>query len=163
MITDAHYQSQQVGFEKLQTGLIPAMAGASIVSGVGGIDKDDTASLEQLVIDCDIWSSILRIARGFEVNDDTISFELMKRLGPNPDYQVDMETTKRFRKEYWQPRLPIRQKLAAWSTGGSRKIEDLAHETVVEALSNHKPAPIDRDIEKRIMEIYKKFQKRVRH
>lgn len=162
MITDAHYQSQQSGFEKLQTGLIPALAGSSIISGVGGIEEDNVASLEQLVIDCDIWGSIMRIARGFEANADTISFDLIKRLSPDYNYHDDMETAKRFHKEIWQPRLPIRQNLTAWKGGGSKRIEESAHEIVVETLSNHHPAPMERDREKEMMRIYKEFQKSTR-
>lgn len=162
MITDAHYQSQQSGFEKLQTGLIPALAGPSILCGVGGIDEDNVGSLEQLVIDCDIWGSIMRIARGIEANNDTISFDLIKRMSPDHGYHDDMETAKRFRKEIWQPRLPFRQSLTTWNAGGSKTIEESAHEIVVEALSNHRPAPMERDREKEIMGIYKKFQKSTR-
>lgn len=162
MITDAHYQSQQSGFEKLQTGLLPALAGSSIISGVGGIEEDNVASLEQLVIDCDIWGSIMRIARGFEADNDTISFDLIKRLSPNYDYHDDMETAKRFRKEIWQPRLPIRQNVTAWNASGSKTIEQSAHEIVVETLSNHHPAAMDPDREKEIMRIYKAFQKSTR-
>jgi trimethylamine--corrinoid protein Co-methyltransferase len=162
MITDAHYQSQQSGFEKLQSGLISALAGSSIICGAGGIEEDNVASLEQLVIDCDIWGSIMRIARGFEVNADTISFDLIKRISPDHNYTDDMETAKRFRKEIWQPRLPIRQSLTAWKAGGSKTIEESAHEIVVETLSNHHPDPMERDREKEIMEIYKRFQKSTR-
>jgi trimethylamine--corrinoid protein Co-methyltransferase len=162
MITDSHYQSQQSGFEKLQTGLIPALAGPSIVCGVGGIDEDNIASLEQLVIDCDIWGSIMRVARGFEANADTISFDLIKRMSPDHSYHDDMETAKRFRKEVWQPRLPIRQNLTAWNACGSKTIEESAHEIVVDAMSNHHPVQMDRDREKEIMGIYKRFQKSTR-
>jgi trimethylamine--corrinoid protein Co-methyltransferase len=162
MITDAHYQSQQSGFEKLQTGLIPALAGSSIISGAGGIGEDNVASLEQLVIDCDIWGSIMRIVRGFEANADTISFDLIKRLSPGHNYHDDMETAKRFRKEVWQPRLPIRQNVTAWNAGGSKTTEESAHEIVVETLANHHPAPIERDREKEIMRLYKGFQKSAR-
>lgn len=162
MITDSHYQSQQSGFEKTQTGLIPALTGASIICGVGGIEEDNVASLEQLVIDCDIWGSITRIVRGFEANADSISFDLIKRLSPNHNYHDDMETAKRFRKEIWQPRLPIRKNFTAWKAGGSKTIEESAHEIVLEAMSNHHPATMDQDREKEIMSIYRKFQKRTR-
>jgi trimethylamine--corrinoid protein Co-methyltransferase len=162
MITDAHYQSQQSGFEKLQTGLIPALAGPSIISGIGGIEEDNVASLEQLVIDCDIWGSIMRITRGIETNADTISFDLIRRLTPGHNYHDDMETAKRFRREVWQPRLRIRQSRTAWNAGGSKTIEESAHEIVVEALSSHHPVPMERDREKEIMRIYKGFQKSMR-
>ena len=162
MITDAHYQSQQSGFEKLQTGLLPALAGASIISGVGGIEEDNIASLEQLVIDCDIWGSIMRILRGFDADADSISFDLIKRLSPENNYHDDMETAKRFRKEVWQPRLPIRQNFTAWQAGGSMRIEESAHEIVMETISNHHPAPMEKDREREIMRIYRGFQKNSR-
>lgn len=162
MMTDSHVPSQQCGFEKLQTGLLPALSGASIIAGIGGLDEDNVASQEQLVIDCDIWGSILRIARGFAVDDDSISFETIRRMGFDPDYQSDIETLKRFRKEIWQPRLKIRHDLAGWKMKGAKSIEDTAHETVKEILSTHRPVPLEPDIEKRIMTIFKAFQKKCR-
>jgi len=80
-------------------------------------------------------------------------------LSPGHNYHDDMETAKRFRKEVWQPRLPIRQNVTAWNAGGSKTTEESAHEIVVETLSNHHPAPIERDREKEIMRLYKGFQK----
>ena len=159
MTTDARYQSQQASFEKLQTGLLPALAGATIISGIGGFDTDNVISMEQMIIDSDIWSSILRMIGGIEVNQKNIHLETIEKNGSDANYSDDIDTLKTFNKEVWSPRLPIRQSHPSWKASGGKTIEDMAGEIVKTVLENHRAPALDRDIERDIMVAYKKYQK----
>lgn len=159
MITDARYPSQQASYEKLQTGLLPALAGATIVSGIGGLDTDNAISFEQMIIDSEIWSGMMRIARGIEVDAESICMDLMKQMGSSPSYGSDIETLKKFKKEVWQPKLPFRQTYAAWKAAGAKSIESMANERVKEIVAKHQPTAMGGDLERAIMGIYKRFQK----
>jgi len=159
MTTDARYPSQQASFEKLQTGLIPALAGASIVSGIGGLDTDNVISFEQMVIDSDIWSDIRRIVRGIEIDADKIQLRTIMEKGAGADFKDDIDTLKTFNKEVWLPRLPLRHSYSAWKASGGKTVEEMAGEVVKEVLEKHSPPAVDKDIERDIMVIYKKYQK----
>lgn len=157
--TDARYQSQQTSFEKLQTGILPALAGATIVSGIGGLDTDSVISPEQMMIDADMWTGILKILSGVEIDRKKIQLETIKRMGANADYADDMDTLKVFSKEVWSPRLPFRQSYSSWKAMGSKTIEEMAGEAVKEVLETHKPPALDREVERDIMVVYKRYQK----
>jgi len=159
MTTDARYQSQQTSFEKLLTGIIPALAGATIVSGIGGLDSNNVISPEQMVIDGDIWTSILKMIGGVEIDRKKMQIDVIKKMGADANYAGDMDMLKVFDREVWLPRLPMRQSHASWKASGSRTIEDMAGEVVREALENHKPLALEREVERDIMLIYKRYQK----
>lgn len=159
MTTDARYQSQQASFEKLQTGLIPSLAGATIVSGIGGFDTDNVISPEQMVIDADIWSGILKLIGGIEVNRRRMHIDTIEKNQSEANYSDDIDALKIFNREVWLPRLPIRQSNPSWKASGGKTLEDMAEEIVKSALSNHRPPSLDKDIERDIMVAYKKYQK----
>ena len=162
MITDARYQSQQTSYEKLQSGLLSALAGATIVSGVGGLDTDNVISMEQLVIDADIWSDITTLIGGIEINRKKMHLDKVAEMGHVANYVDDIDTMKMFNKEVWLPRLPIRQSYQAWKASGGKTLEKIANEVVREALERHRPTAIDKEVERDIMVIYKKYQKELR-
>lgn len=159
MLTDARYPSQQASFEKLQTGLIPALAGASIISGIGGLDTDNVISFEQMVIDSDIWSDIRRIVRGIEVDTEKIRLDSIIKRGAGADFTEDIDNLKTFSKEVWLPNLQLRQSYSAWKASGGKTIEEMASEVVKDVLEKHSPPAVEKDIERDIMVIYKKYQK----
>src|SRR4030042_4349851 len=59
---------------------MPALAGADILSGVGTMDSGMTATLAGAVLDNEIISLIHHIRRGYEVNEETLAFEVMKKV-----------------------------------------------------------------------------------
>ena len=116
-----------------------------------------------IIIDCDIWGSLRRIIRGIKVNSDSISLDLIKAMGSNPNYASEMSTLREFKSELWQPRIPTRQSYASWKASGSKMMEEMAGEIAKEALTNHRVAPIEPDQERAIMRIYDEFLKSLNH
>jgi len=69
----------QTGYEKAFNALLPSLAGASIISGAGSLASGTVASKEQLIIDNEIISLVKRIVRGYEINEDTLAFDVIAR------------------------------------------------------------------------------------
>jgi len=61
----------------------------------GAIDASNAMSPELLVIDNEIIAAIRRLARGFEVNDDTLALDIINKVGPGGIFLV--ATTQRQR------------------------------------------------------------------
>lgn len=70
----------QFAYERVMNAVIPALAGADILSGVGSLDSGLAAALDIAVIDNEIVSYIKHILRGCEVNDDTLAFDVMREV-----------------------------------------------------------------------------------
>ena len=72
----------QFAYERLANAIVPALAGGDLLSGVGVLENNMAVSLQAAVIDDEIISIIKHIAKGIEVNKDTLAFDLMKEVIP---------------------------------------------------------------------------------
>jgi len=99
-----------------------------------------TASYEQCLIDNEILGAAFRITRGFEVNDDTIAFDVIKELGPaNSQYMAHEHTVRHLRQVYWRPTLTNRDKWEPWMEQGGRDMRDRAREQARRILDTYWP------------------------
>jgi trimethylamine--corrinoid protein Co-methyltransferase len=78
--TNAHIPDIQSGYERVINTLIPVLAGADEISGVGEMEGGVGSSFAQMVIDDEILSSIERVRRGFEVNQETLALDVITRV-----------------------------------------------------------------------------------
>ena len=161
MVTDAHIPSIRAGYEKAETAIVPTLAGATIVMGAGGLYSIDVASIEQLVIDCETWASLNRIARGIDVSQESIRLDEMMSGGNRMKGSLDFSPSDFLEEEIWQPRLPIRQSFPDWKASGSKSMADMANEKAKEIIADHHVEPLPRYVEKEINEIYQGFRKKL--
>jgi len=71
--TNAHSLDLQNGFERGLNAAIPALAGADELSGIGEMEAGVSGSFAQMAADNEFAGSILRMKKGFEVNDDSLA------------------------------------------------------------------------------------------
>ena len=74
---DSKLPDAQAGHEKTLTALLPALAGANVVHGLGSLEGGATLSLEQLLMDADFASMILFALGGLAIGDRTLSLDLI--------------------------------------------------------------------------------------
>ena len=65
----------QSGHEKTLTGLLPALAGANLIYGLGMLESGVTMDYGQLVLDNEIARLIKYTVAGIPVNDETLAVE----------------------------------------------------------------------------------------
>ncbi|MDH5437814.1 MAG: trimethylamine methyltransferase family protein, partial [Candidatus Bathyarchaeota archaeon] len=161
--TDAKMPGTQAGFEKVLTALPVVLAGASLILGAGAVDSANTYSYEQLVIDDEIWGALLRVARGFEVNEETLAVSSIKKVGVGEHFLGERHTLKHVR-EYWYPRLYSRVKKSEdlWNLEmlGRKDLAGAARKKAKEILRTHQPEPLEKDIQQRIQMIVANAEKR---
>ena len=161
--TTSKVPDEQAAYEKALNGLMPALAGANILSGAGGIESGVTSSREQLVIDNEIFALLFRSARGIEVNPETLATELIEKIGPGGHYLSESHTRKYYLTEHYLPKLSDRRTRADWEKDGSKDLVHSASEKVQEILKEHSVEPLDGDIERELDVILSQADKELAH
>jgi trimethylamine--corrinoid protein Co-methyltransferase len=126
---------------------------------MGGLEAAKTMVPELLIIDNEILEGILRLVRGFEVSDDTLALDIIRKVGSGGHYLAEKHTLDRFMKEHWMPKISDRRTYDAWKKAGEKGTFEVAREKVKEVLATHKPEPIPKDVQKEISQIVKRYEK----
>ena len=148
----------QSGHEKTITGLIPALAGANVIYGLGMLEMGITFDLAQLVLDHEIAEMILHTLSGILVNDETLAVDVIKELGIGKDYLAH-QTTFKHMKSQSQAFLIDRRMREDWEASGSMDIYKRAHDKVIDILENYKPPTLPDNVGDNIRSIVEEAEK----
>ncbi len=143
----------EVGYQKAISALLPAMAGADQVVGVGGFERSGCESVEQVVMDCELWRNVIRAWDGIEVNEATMAFDAVARVGPGGYFMRDPHTLRHFRSENLLPKIAMLPPVA-----GSQEepMRVAARKEAKRLLSEHRCTPIADDVRKDILDMLSK-------
>ena len=78
----------QSGHEKTITGLLPALAGANLIYGLGMIEMGMTIYYGQMVMDNEFARMIKYLVQGIPVNDETLAVDVIKEIGYEYDSSI---------------------------------------------------------------------------
>jgi trimethylamine:corrinoid methyltransferase-like protein len=126
LTTDSHACDEQAALEKLITGYLAVLSGAALNGGAGSLAAVGTASLEQLIIDDDIYERILRTCEGIDVNPDTLGLEVIAAVGPSRGFLAEPHTLKYLRQEFFPSKLATRLNPEAWMEAGAKDSAEVA-------------------------------------
>jgi trimethylamine--corrinoid protein Co-methyltransferase len=153
MVTDAKHPGFQAGSEKMENGLVAALAGADVVNGLGLLDSSQVLSLEQMVLDDEAFRSIRRVAAGFEADPSRLMSELVAEVGPGGNFLGKRATLAYLKAgEHFEPRLGQRGSWDAFERRGRSELE-LARERVSRLLRDHQTAPLAPEVERALGEV----------
>lgn len=148
-LSDAKVVDAQCGFESGIGITLGALAGINVISGPGMLDFENCQSLEKLVIDNTICGMALRLVDGVRVDDETLAFDVIRKVGPGGHFLAEKHTLEWFRKEQYMPsELVDRQESKAWKAAGSKDIVQRARDIVKKTLKEHKPEPLASDVDR---------------
>jgi len=143
-ITDAKVPDAQAGMEKGASMVLGVLAGANTFGHAGICGTDHGGSLPWLLIDNELMAYVKRIARGFEVNADTLATEVVHAVGPGGNYLAEEHTVRHFRHEIWIPGpMWMRDTWDGWESGGRTSMGERAASEVRRILAAHEPEPMD--------------------
>jgi trimethylamine--corrinoid protein Co-methyltransferase len=156
-ITDAKIPDIQAGYEKGLTGLAAALAGANYIHhSAGMLESMLTVAYEQYVIDDDINGSVMRMVRGIEVNDETLSVDVIDEVcGGEGHFLGTQQSLNLMNTEYYYPHTGDRQRRLDWEAGGSLDMREQARRKAQHILNTHEPESIPKEID---AEIRKRFE-----
>lgn len=151
---------QQVGYEKAMASLLLAQSGVSYIVGAGGIDDEACFSIEQLIIDNEMYGMVGRFLEGITVNEEALAADLIKKVGPIPgSYLREAHTRKWWKKEQFLPTLSYRKSYEEWVRDGSKDVAARAKERAKEILRTHEVPPLPEDVDREISKILEAAEK----
>jgi trimethylamine--corrinoid protein Co-methyltransferase len=155
-MTDAKSPDCQAGYEKALAVALAAQAGCNNISESAGMLGSLMAlSLESMVIDNDMLGAVMRTVRGIEVNDETLSCDVIASVVHGEGHFLRTgQTLDLMRSEYEYPALADRSTPGEWEAAGSPDIRQRAGERVKQILSTHYPEYIDPAVDAKIRETY---------
>ena len=143
-LTDAKVPDAQAGIEKSGSMLLGVLAGADTFGHCGICGTDHAGSLLWLALDNELMNYIKRIARGFEVNSDTLATDIVKSVGPGGNFLGQRHTSEHFRRELWLvDKVWTRQSFDDWQSKGCSSFAERLTEYVNNILAKHTPQPLD--------------------
>lgn len=150
-MTDSKVSDAQAGYESAITNTLVALAGANYIHDAAGfIEFCMTASYEKLVIDNDIIGMVMRAVEGIEVNEETLAFDIIKKVGPGGHYVAQGHTRKYMRAERHLPKMGDQNERFEWEAAGSKDIRARAAEKARALLAEPVRSYFSDDLEKRL-------------
>jgi len=131
----------QSGHEKTLTGLLPALAGANLIYGLGMLESGVTFDFGQLVVDNEIARMIKQCVRGIQVTDETLAVEDIAAVGSFGDF-LSLDSTYKHMREQSQTESIDRRVREQWEETGSITMYERACEKARFILETHAPDPL---------------------
>ena len=144
-MADSKLPDSQAGYEKALSVTLAALAGGGFVyESAGMLGSLLGCSFESMVIDDEMLSYIRRIARGIEVNDETLSVSVVKDSVAGPGHYLGhQQTIDLMESEYVYPRSADRNSPDDWQNLGATDVWQRASQQVKQILSTYFPEQVD--------------------
>lgn len=136
----------QAGHEKTITSLLPALAGANLIYGMGMLELGVTFSFGQLVMDNEIAAMVKRVVQGVQVSDETMAVELIKKVGAGKDFLAQKHTRAYMGPEQSRVGIIDRRMRGTWERRGGKDLAEAAGEKARDILRNHKVPELPADV-----------------
>jgi trimethylamine--corrinoid protein Co-methyltransferase len=142
--TNAHTLDVQDGFERGLNAAIPALAGADELSGIGEMEAGVMGSYAQMVLDNELAGNIIRLKKGFEVNEDTLAFEgILKAMDGTRNFLGQKHTMKHLKTELNLTKLAERNTWEAWEKNERKGMAEHAADEAERILREHQVPPLE--------------------
>ncbi len=125
--------------------MLPALAGANLIYGLGMIESGMTFDFGQLVMDNEFARMIKFALGGIPVNDETLAVDVIAEVGAFKDF-LGHEHTRRHMREQSPTALIDRRIREEWEATGSTTIYDRATEKARQILDTHRPEPLPESV-----------------
>lgn len=136
----------QIGHEKTLTALLPALAGANLIYGLGMLELGITFSFGQLVMDNEFAQMIKRVVQGIPVNDEALAVDVIRKVGAFGDFLSQDHTVKYMKTLQSQPKLIDRRRRDLWQELGGTDLTQRSAEEARRILKTHQPEPLSPEV-----------------
>ena len=154
-MSDSKFPDYQAGAERAYTVLPPALSGANIIYEAAGMYASLLGACpESILLDNDVLGAALRITRGIEVNEKTLSFENVRDIcmGGIGHYLGSDQTLAVMQSEYIYPDFSDRNSPNVWEESGKPVLIEKAVAKRDEILASHFPKHISDETDKKVRE-----------
>jgi trimethylamine--corrinoid protein Co-methyltransferase len=124
-----------------------------ISAGLGSLESAKSSALEQVIFDIEAWEQAKAYLRRFKVDQETLAFDAISKVGPGGSFLRLEHTLEHFREEIW-----LKKELTILSSRGGSLLQQ-AKNKVKEILSTHVPLKLEEDIRREINRILSNCEK----
>lgn len=157
--TDTFIPGIQASYERALSFLMAMLSWPDLMVGCGLLGGSMVMSLEQLVIDAEMFRMSKQAHRGVLTHQEAWLDEVIQKVGPGGNFLGEKSTIKNMRSGEWLiPRLGVHDTQKSWESSGRKDVLDEAREKVDQILKTHKPLALENDIQNELDKIYKKAQ-----
>jgi trimethylamine--corrinoid protein Co-methyltransferase len=153
--TNSHTLDIQNGFERALNAMIPALAGADELSGIGEMEAGVMGSFAQIVCDNEIAASVRRLMKGFEINDESLAVDVISSAMRSTHNFLGQKHTLRYLRggEVLLTTLAERGSWETWDANGRMGMAERAQSEALHLLQTHQVPPLSEDQEREFDEI----------
>jgi len=157
--TDHYVPGIQAGYERALNALLPALTWPDILVGPGLLGGSMILSLEQLLIDVEVFRMCRQARRGIVVDEGKWLENVIGRIGPGGNFLSERSTVDGIRGgEWYVSQLGLHDTFEGWDAVGRPGLLDEARDKVDHILSTHQPLPLSEDVERELDHIQKRAQ-----
>jgi trimethylamine---corrinoid protein Co-methyltransferase len=143
--TNSHVIDSQNGFERALNAVLPSMAGADELSGIGEMEAGVMGSYAQMVADNEFAGSILRIRNGAAADADSLAVDVIASvMASTRNFLGQKHTLKHLKAgELFLTRLAERSSWDTWVAGGRQGLVERAQVEAERILRDHQVPPLE--------------------
>jgi len=135
---------------------LPVLSWPDLLVGPGLLSGAMILSLEQLLLDVEVFKRCKRFHRGIDASQDKWLDDLIDQIGHGGNYLKERSTHKSLRSGEWYiGSLGITDPYERWEEMGKPDVLQQARERVNKILAEHQPLPLDEAVEAEIKRIVK--------
>lgn len=156
--TDAKVLDAQAGFEYAMSIYVATLNGCNIIHDLGYLESGLTSSFESILFGDEVVSNIKRLLRPIKLDEKSVPFQLMDKVGPGGTFLTQDHTAETFKKTFWIPRFFDRNVFETWKDAGSKDIRALLNEKAREIFNGLTPDELPSDVNISIEKILAQHQ-----
>ncbi len=131
-----------------------SLAWPDILVGPGLLSGSTVLSLEQMLIDVEVFRRCQRLVRGIECREDEWLEEVIAQVGPGGSFLSQRSTrTAMHSGEWYISQLGVHNTFEAWEAMGRPDILDEIREKIERLLATHQPLPLDESVTSELAKI----------
>jgi trimethylamine--corrinoid protein Co-methyltransferase len=148
LCTSVYSFDLQSGHERTMNALLPALAGADELSGVGELAGGVASSPAQIVADHEILRAVVRTVKGLSADPGEIAVDLVAHvMDGDRNFLAERRTVQHLRSgEVWLPELSVQEaRWEAWREAGGPTLAERARVEAERLLAEHEVPPLPED------------------
>jgi trimethylamine--corrinoid protein Co-methyltransferase len=150
---DAKFPSCEMGMQKAINAIPAILAGTVSLGNVGLLSVDEIGSPLQLIIDNEYAGALQRFGRGFEIDEETLAFDLIRETGPGGFFTGTEHTALHYRREHWQPAFFSSEMYNSWIAKNNKIDIEHATDRFHDLTKSQKEPYLGEDAERALREI----------
>jgi trimethylamine--corrinoid protein Co-methyltransferase len=152
--TDHHVPGIQAGYERALNWVLPVLSWPDILVGPGLLGGSTILSLEQLMIDLEIYRRCKRLSDGIDTGADKWLIDAIEEIGPGGNFLNQRSTRQTMRSGEWYiSELGVHTSFEEWEQAGKPTLIEEAREKVYRILASYQPRPLDDAVERELERI----------